>query len=496
MKRFNVHGVCIPEEHYMVDTSSKIAQIAEMVRRGDYFTINRARQYGKTTTLAALEEKLKEEYTVISISFEEFDETVFASLPVFIDRFVSRCARRLKSQVSDDALKEWQTLNETMDFVLLGDKITDLCEASEKPVVLIIDEVDKTSSNQLFLDFLGMLRAKYLKRIREVTFQSVILAGVYDIKNIKLKLRPDEQRSYNSPWNIAASFDVDMSFSPDEIATMLTEYQDDHHGNKQSLFQGMDIGKVSNEIYSYTSGYPYLVSFICKIIDEDLDGDWSTSGVRTAVKRMLLTHNTLFDDIIKNLNRHDELYNLIYRMLVDGSSKQYNAYNSAIDLGMTFGLFKIGSRENMTVAVSNVIFETLIYDYLISEAEDRFSIEDKYTQKSQYIENGKLNMELVLMKFQELMKCEYRKSDGEFLEKQGRLLFLCFLKPIINGTGSYAVEGEARDNTRMDIQVFYGREEFIIELKIYHGAKMNDEAKKQIYGYLDSRNQSKGYLVI
>ena len=28
------------------------------------------------------------------------------------------------------------------------------------------------------------------------------LAGVYDIKNLKLKLRPGSEHQYNSPWNI------------------------------------------------------------------------------------------------------------------------------------------------------------------------------------------------------------------------------------------------------------------------------------------------------
>jgi len=52
----------------------------------------------------------------------------------------------------------------------------------------MIDEVDKSSDNQVFLSFLGLLREKYLKwqQGKEDTFQSVILAGVYDIKTLKL----------------------------------------------------------------------------------------------------------------------------------------------------------------------------------------------------------------------------------------------------------------------------------------------------------------------
>ena len=48
----------------------------------------------------------------------------------------------------------------------------------------MIDEVDKNSDNQVFLGFLGLLRTKYLAQAGDMdtSFQSVILAGVYDIK--------------------------------------------------------------------------------------------------------------------------------------------------------------------------------------------------------------------------------------------------------------------------------------------------------------------------
>lgn len=42
-------------------------------------------------------------------------------------------------------------------------------------------------------------------------------AGVYDIKNLKHNLRNEDEHKYNSPWNIAADFNVDMSFSQKDI---------------------------------------------------------------------------------------------------------------------------------------------------------------------------------------------------------------------------------------------------------------------------------------
>lgn len=44
-KLFNVNAACIQELHYMVDISDKLEKIKSMVDAGQYFTINRARQY-------------------------------------------------------------------------------------------------------------------------------------------------------------------------------------------------------------------------------------------------------------------------------------------------------------------------------------------------------------------------------------------------------------------------------------------------------------------
>ena len=127
----------------------------------------------------------------------------------------------------------------------------------------MIDEVDSASNNQVFLDFLAQLRAYYIDRDVRPTFWSVILAGVYDVKNLRQRIRPQEAHKVNSPWNIAADFKVEMSFSKEEIKGMLRQYENDWD-------TGMDVEKIAGLLYDYTSGYPFLVSRLCKIIDEDV----------------------------------------------------------------------------------------------------------------------------------------------------------------------------------------------------------------------------------
>ncbi len=44
-KKFNITGACVPEKHYMIDIEKKLEQIGAMIEAGEYFTINRPRQY-------------------------------------------------------------------------------------------------------------------------------------------------------------------------------------------------------------------------------------------------------------------------------------------------------------------------------------------------------------------------------------------------------------------------------------------------------------------
>ena len=89
MKEFNYTGTCVPEQHYMVDTTKKISEISNLIEKGKYFTINRPRQYGKTTTIALLEKRLKEKYDLISISFEGNGNKIFEEEELFCESIIS-----------------------------------------------------------------------------------------------------------------------------------------------------------------------------------------------------------------------------------------------------------------------------------------------------------------------------------------------------------------------------------------------------------------------
>ena len=498
-KIFHVDGCCDPELHYMVNISSRLHKIKNMVDAGQYFTINRARQYGKTTTLTALTDFLKTTYNVIYLDFQTISYADFEKEQNFVAAF-SRELLDYSEMMPDSVREKIEHFSiEPSDEITLSvlfKTLIEWCRLSARKLVLIIDEVDTASNNQVFIDFLAQLRAYYLKRKRTTTFQSVILAGVHDIKNMKQKIRTELNHKTNSPWNIAADFLVDMSFSKTDIIGMLREYENDSH-------TGMNVDEISSWLYDYTSGYPYLVSRLCKLMDEYIAGSenypskqsaWTKQGFLEAVKLLLNESNSLFESLSGKLNDYPELKDVISRLLFQGQSIGYNPDDHAIAIARMFGFVKV---EHSNVVISNRIFETRLYNmFLLSTAEQGNNIyKEGSKQKNQFIQDGHLNMRLILEKFVSYFNEIYGDQTQSFVEEDGRRYFMLFLKPIINGSGNYYIEARTRNNERTDMIIDYHGEQYIIEMKIWHGDAYNARGEKQLSDYLDYYGLKKGYML-
>lgn len=501
-KKFNVSADCKPQLHYMVDLSERLEKIKTMIDAGEYFTVNRARQYGKTTTLKALERFLENEYLVVAIDFQMVSYSDFEKEELFVEAFsrevldAAEGKEEIPQEIRDglallaDGKSERRTLSGLFRY------LSKWCGQSVKKLVLIIDEVDSASNNQVFLDLLAQLRGYYINRDRKPTFQSVILAGVYDVKNLKRKMAADGEEKMNSPWNIAADFLIDMSFSVKDIEGMLFDYENDNR-------TGMSIRKMAQMLYDYTDGYPFLVSRLCKLIDEHVAGDavfsdkssaWTKEGMLEAVNILLHEKNTLFDSLIGKIDAYMELREMIHALLFRGQSILYNPDDGITELAMMFGFVKI---EDGNVRVANRIFETRLYNYFLTTARVQGS--DMYKaatlDKNQFVENGHLNMRLVLEKFVRHFDDLYGDQNQEFYEEDGRRYFLLYLRPIINGRGNYYIEAQTRNRERTDVIVDYGGEQIVVELKLWHGNAYNLRGEAQLLDYLEYYHLDKGYML-
>ena len=502
VRTFNTTGVCNPEQHYMVELAERLAQVRILVDAGNYFAINRARQFGKTTTLNALAGYLNHEYYVVSMDFQmqmsnaKFkNENSFAL--AFAKAFVAsfRVNEKSEGSVYEAAIsrfaESFSIAPDSYELVELFQALSALCGDLPEGVVLMIDEVDSATNNQVFLDFLAQLRGYYINRSRFATFKSVILAGVCDIKNLKRKLRPDEEHKDNSPWNIAADFDIDMSFSPAQIREMLESYENDHK-------TGMDIEDMAQEIYAYTSGYPYLVSRLCQLLDNRIasssdKGAWTRNDLLEAVRNLVRESNSLFDDMAKKVKDYSELKTLLYDILFCGRSIPYNLSTELVSIGTMFGFLKDDAGQ---VAISNRIFEIWFYNLFIAEEainSDTYQAGQK--NKNQFVDENGLNLELVLKKFVQHFTESFSGSTDIFIEDNGRKLFLLYIRPLINGSGNYYIEARTRSMGRTDLIIDFQGKQYIVEMKIWHGEEYNARGEEQLLGYLKDYNLKKGYML-
>ena len=75
------------------------------------------------------------------------------------------------------------------------------------------------------------------------------------------------------------------------------------------------------------------------------------------------------------------------------------------------------------------------------------------------------------------------------------MIFLTYLRPIINGVGNYYCEAQTRDMTRTDVIIDYLGKQYVVELKIWRGNAYNERGEKQLSDYLDYYNLNTGYMI-
>lgn len=184
---------------------------------------------------------------------------------------------------------------------------------------------------------------------------------------------------------------------------------------------------------------------------------------------------------------------MLYEILFLGKTYAYNPDSEQIDKGRMFGFIK---EENGNAVIANRIYETRLYNMFLSEemlSSDTY--EAALIGKNQFVQNGILNMDLVLEKFVEHFSEVYADENEKFVEENGRRLFLLYLRPIINGTGNYYVEARTRNMQRTDVIIDYRGKQYIVELKIWRGESYNERGEQQLLEYLDAYHLDRGYLL-
>ncbi len=282
-----------------------------------------------------------------------------------------------------------------------------------------------------------------------------------------------------------------MSFNASEIAPMLEEY-----AAAENVL--LDVSSLSENLYYYTAGHPFLISKLCKIVAEDLlpakkDKSWTLKDLEQATNILLKENNTNFDSLIKNLENNPDLYQLAYEIIINGVEVPFDPHEPVASIGRLYGIFK----QNGRLKIHNRIYEQILFNYMTAKTFNRYLQQRREVFPTSFSkENNQLDLEAVLVKFQQYMKEQHSQKDQPFLEREWRLIFLAFLKPIINGKGHDFKEPQISEEKRLDVVITYFQHKYVVELKRWYGDKYHQAGLRQLSDYLDRQNLKKGFLLI
>ncbi|MDR2041751.1 MAG: hypothetical protein LBP98_05475, partial [Tannerella sp.] len=180
MRYFNIAGPCNRAEHYMIDASTRLHGVEQLIDMKQYFVIHAARQSGKTTYLKDLTQRLTagNKYYALYCSLEAVQGMTDPEkgMPAIISCLREAC---IFSAIPDG--DKFARQADLTDYVsVLKMELTRFCMSLDKPLVILFDEADCLSESTLIL-FLRQLRSGYNNRSTIPFVHSLALVGMRNI---------------------------------------------------------------------------------------------------------------------------------------------------------------------------------------------------------------------------------------------------------------------------------------------------------------------------
>ena len=303
MRFFNTAGPIVPADHYHIPPLERfdLDEILSLVRQKKYFVLYAPRQTGKTSSLLALRDELNGSgrYRCIYVNVEigqSAREDVTAAMRAILGQLARAAISTLDDRFPDDA---WQDiLEQSGGHGALQDLLSRWAEAAEKPLALMLDEVDALVGDTL-LSLLRQLRAGYPERPRRFP-QSVVLCGVRDVRDYRIHSGTENAViAGGSAFNIKAKSLRLGDFSPAEVRALLAQHT-------EATGQVWDAAAL-DAVWELTRGQPWLVNALAyeTCFDNKANRDRSRVltgvAVQAACERLIVRRDTHLDQLTDKL---------------------------------------------------------------------------------------------------------------------------------------------------------------------------------------------------
>ncbi len=481
MRFFNTEGPVRPDKHYAIDPLERmdVDGLLGLIQTERYFVLHAPRQTGKTSALIALRDLLNSgkagSFRCVNVNVEPAQvarDDVAEGMRAILSSLDMNAQR-----LGDDYLKNvWpNVLAEAGASNVLQQVLAGWCLANPAPLVLLVDEIDSLVGDTL-LSVLRQLRAGYEHRPQSFP-QSIVLCGVRDIRDYRIRSSAGEVIAGGSPFNIAAKSLRLGDFTEADTSNLLSQHTEE---------TGQRFTPAARDaVWTQTQGQPWLVNALCAgaCFDDKAGRDRSraidVNAIHAAREELILSRRTHLDQLAHKLE--EERVRRVVAPILSGGETQHSAHDLAYVRDL--GLLALDSPPR----IANPIYQEVV------PRELGYVLQDSLDQNTAwYVDDaGGLDMHKLLAAFATFFgeHAEHWLDHlGDYREAGPQLILQAYLQRVVNGGGRIEREyGLGRGRT--DLLVLWPRQagqpsdlwrRFVIECKV-----LRDSGRKSLEGTIE-----------
>ncbi len=500
MKYFNTAGPVNCDEHYCLPPIERfdLEDIERLIDQKKYFVLHAPRQTGKTSSLLALMEHLNagKQYRCLYVNVEPA-QAARENVKEAMSAVLNETAFNAFHYLNDDFLEmeKDRIMKSSGAFLAFQTALSLWAKNSDKPLVLLIDEVDAMVGDSL-ISLLRQLRTGYAKR-PSLFPQSVILCGVRDVRDVRdYRIHSDIEKSVisgGSAFNVKAESLRLGDFSSDEVKRLYQVHTED-------TGQAFEPDAM-DQVWELTRGQPWLVNAlgyeVCSKMKEGRNrgNPVTLKMIRQAKENLILRRETHLDQLADKLK--EKRVRGVIGPILEGTSIE-NIPHDNIQYVLDLGLI---DRSASGLKIANPIYREIIPRALTTIAQ--YNLEPLYRPSWYVLPDGRLDANALLAAFQEFFRenSEIWLERFDYKEAGPHLLMQAFLQRIVNSGGRIDREyGLGRGRTDLMLAWNYGSgvQKVVIELKILYKSLEATIADglEQTADYMDKCGAEEGHLVI
>ena len=503
MRFFNTAGPVRPDDHYAIPPLDRVDvdELLARIRAKQYFVLHAPRQTGKTSALIALRDLLNSgevgSFRCVDVNVE-VGQVARDDVARGIRAILGILAENARGLGDDYPGGVWQDVLASMGpESALNVLLARWCRANPVPLVLLVDEIDSLVGDTL-LSVLRQLRAGYPQR-PEAFPQSVVLCGVRDIRDYRIRSSTGEVIAGGSPFNVAAKSLRMGDFTEAETRALMAQHTEE---------TGQRFTAAAVEaVWTQTRGQPWLVNALCAgaCFDNKAGRDRSRSievdDVYAAREELILSRRTHLDQLAHKLE--EERVQRVVEPMLSGGEVQHDGRD--LEYLRDLGLLASDSPPR----IANPIYAEVVPRELGYVLQDSLDIQARW-----YVDDdGGLNMTKLLTAFRTFFgeHAEHWLGHlGAYREAAPQLILQSYLQRVVNGGGRIEREyGLGRGRT--DLLVLWPREagqpsdlweRFVVECKVLRDSDRKslawtvEKGVKQTLGYMAQCGAEEGHLVV